>query len=195
MLTDEHFDQLVQEVQILQLINHRNKNQHRLLTWWKYFRLLLSQLKRLVILQHHPLLEQNPSQQDVIDKLFQKKIFTRCYYEFNGIIALGQFLLLGLTLVGSLSKVHEILVLYKVDKSTAPVQTAPLGEELGEEIEFPVANNDNKVGLEFLDKKEGTDLRSPEPTSNSNSTKRKHDSKEKKKKKKKKKTDIDMLFD
>lgn len=218
MLTDEHYQELVNEVQILQLINHRNKNQHRLLTWWKYFRLLLSLLKKIVLLQPEQPDKQleSPQQQQAIQKMFQKKIFTKCYYEFNGIIALGQFLLLGLALVSSLSKVHEILAPYKVVKFTDTVQDTPMDEELGEEVEIGVPENHDTEAMGHLvekpkpshtpknlhQKAAPSKVYSLTPESDSKypgenkgtGKKRKHD-KDKKKKSKKAKTDIDLLFD
>lgn len=198
MLSEIHFQQLVNEVGILQLINHRNKNQHRLLTWWKYFRLLLSHLKKIILLQD----SESSNQQIVINKLFQKLIISKCYYEFNGIIALGQFLLLGLTLISSLSKVHEILQSYRIQKSGYKTENITLvDEELGEEIELPQTT---EKSVDVLDQPNITRSISPEPELDSHthskpksksSKKRKNEDKEGKKKKKKKKTDIDLLFD
>lgn len=196
VLTEEHYQQLLNEVRILQLINHRNKNQHRLLTWWKYFRLLLSHLKQIV-LWHLP--SHRSLQQQAIEKLFKKKIFNKCYYEFNGIIVLSQFLLLGLSLVSSLSKVYEILVGYKPQsKSYDRNIIDEVDEELGEEIEYP-QSFDTRQAVES--NSETNHLNPPtsvEPESSDTTKKRKFDDKDdkkkKKKKSKKKKTDIDLLF-
>ncbi|KAF8004282.1 hypothetical protein HF325_001730 [Metschnikowia pulcherrima] len=42
--------------------------------------------------------------------MIKKRLFTRCHYSFSGIVALGQFVGLGLTLIASLSAIHSIIV-------------------------------------------------------------------------------------
>lgn len=41
--------------------------------------------------------------------MVNRSLFSKAYYEFNGIIALGQFINLGLALVGSLSAIYSVV--------------------------------------------------------------------------------------
>lgn len=41
--------------------------------------------------------------------MLRKKLFTKAFFEFNGIIALGQFINLGLALLGATSSIHSLL--------------------------------------------------------------------------------------
>jgi ribonuclease MRP protein subunit RMP1 len=134
-LTPDAARALQQEYAILHLVWHRNKNQHRALHWWRYFNMLQRHVR--AILNAHFL--RMPAQVATrIAHLRRKKIMDKAYWEFNGIIALGQFVTLGLTLVGALAKIWSILC--PADVERAPLAghqagaTSIADDDMGEEV-------------------------------------------------------------
>lgn len=124
----ERWDELVDEIKLLHLIYHRNKNQHRNQHWWRYFLILLSNLKNLTV------------GLTTVDKIMSKKIIEKCYREFHGIIALGQFINLGFVLIGCISRIGVILSDgYEVRQPKKPIEVkirqVDINEDMGEEIE------------------------------------------------------------
>lgn len=185
----EDHTSLSNEVRILQLIYHRNKNQHRMATWWRYFQMLLRHLKHFFINDDYKIIE-------LINK---KKLMKKCFYEFYGIIKLGQFMSLGFVLVASLSRIHKLLERFstspvivdmKDDKIQAIAQL-DLGEDVGEEVILEeVTNVSGKVESESLSFNSKTSsVETDQKTSEKHKSKR-----SKEKKKKKKKSDIDLIF-
>lgn len=158
-------DSLINEFEILHLIYHRNYNQHRLQVWWKYFNILHRKLRLISI----TLLEAVNSKDrevrskrkdeglDLICYLFKKNILKRAYFEFNGIIALGQYITLGLALIGSLSKIYcllnsliEVHIPRKLIKTSQVRGTiSTIDQDIGEEVKEIEA-------VRALDKVEGT---------------------------------------
>lgn len=120
-ITSDRRDQLKHEYGILHLIYHRNHNQHRVLIWWKYLNIIHRNIRKILKLLVDLEFIKSPQQirhkeqqiLDIIKYLIKKRVFTKAYYEFNGIIALGQFVTLGLALVGNLSKIYCILQYFK----------------------------------------------------------------------------------
>lgn len=90
---------LVNEYQIVHLIYYRSRNQHRISTWWKYFSILHRKLRWVV---------DNPEDGTTI-RYLRKRLLPKCYWEFNLMIALGQFINLGIALVGVVAKVDALL--------------------------------------------------------------------------------------
>ncbi|KAK6455496.1 uncharacterized protein RJT20DRAFT_3170 [Scheffersomyces xylosifermentans] len=158
LITQSQTELLTTEYNILHLLYHRGRNQHRITVWWKYLNILHRQVRKIVKLSidigriKSTETKKHKQQQivDIVGYLVKRKVFTKAYYEFNGIIALGQFINLGLTLVGNLAKLHEILVgitgvkdvlkvtnTVQVQKASKSVQQAiDTGDDLGEVIEF-----------------------------------------------------------
>lgn len=155
------YKELVNEYEILHLLYHRNRNQHGSAEWWGVFNILHRQLRQLIKLlvdiQHLKTKKTVDNRKEriysIIRYLINKKIFTRGYYQFNGIIALGQYITLGLALVGNLAKIHQLLLEFEgvhsklqtgakkaieLQKKTVAgtlQQENDLGEELGEVIQ------------------------------------------------------------
>ncbi|SCV00735.1 LAME_0G11672g1_1 [Lachancea meyersii CBS 8951] len=147
--------QLHQELRYIQLIYHRNKNQHKVAVWWKHF----NELKRsvgqvLVLIQNDKVRKVEVIRlRNLIQKLRKRQI-SRMYYSFNGVVGLGQFVTLGVVLVGLLAKIKAlydaIYELYEAEFKTfgllekqtvsdpshiSSEQIGTLnGEEIGEEI-------------------------------------------------------------
>lgn len=58
---------------------------------------------------------------DIVNFLLDKKLFTKLHYEFGSILALGQYVTLGLGLVGLISKLHALLLSFEgISKREAP---------------------------------------------------------------------------
>lgn len=116
-IASDQKDKLKQEYGILHLIYHRNYNQHRVLIWWKYLNIIHRNVRKILkilvdlelIKNSHQIRHKEQQILDIIKYMMKKRVFTKAYYEFNGIIALGQFVTLGLALVGNLSKIYCIL--------------------------------------------------------------------------------------
>ncbi|CAR25097.1 Rmp1p [Lachancea thermotolerans CBS 6340] len=102
-------DKLHQEVRYVLLINHRNKNQHRMAVWWKHFNeLKRSSAQVLELLQHQKLNAVQLRKLYSLLNKFQKKQLSRMYYSFNGVVGLGQFVTLGVVLIGLLARVNAL---------------------------------------------------------------------------------------
>ncbi|KAH3902008.1 uncharacterized protein SCODWIG_03327 [Saccharomycodes ludwigii] len=135
----ECLTQLEQEYRIIVLINHRNKNQHKVATWWMSFNILKRKTCKTIhllrlyfdakqlnqkIIQSTKQTKKTKVIKERLKKLrninlylislydilcyFQKKQLKSIYYNFNGIIALGQFATLGVVLVGILARIYSL---------------------------------------------------------------------------------------
>lgn len=116
MLSATRLKNLENEFGILHLLYHRNHNQHRVAVWWRYLdmvrRGIRKILRRIYDIQEAKKIKvrENLHKEAVqIASHLLTKVFPKAFYEFNGIIALGQFINLGLALVGSLSSLHSQL--------------------------------------------------------------------------------------
>jgi len=95
-----------QEERLIRLIHHRNKNQHRVAIWWKQFCTLKRVVTQIVVLlQHWNRLEINALYH--ITHKFIRTHVKKMYYEFNGVITLGQFPTLGVVLIGLLGRIYH----------------------------------------------------------------------------------------
>ncbi|KAH3680206.1 hypothetical protein WICMUC_000471 [Wickerhamomyces mucosus] len=149
IIPKENRELLEREYNLIRLLHHRNKNQHRVAVWWKNLNSLKRYLTKLL-----PLLNRKPNQFNInkalkIAKFLKNHIVKACFRSFNEIIALGQFITLGMTLLGLLARVnHELLQIRGINetiadsintvKNTENFDLGPdsdLGEELGEVIE------------------------------------------------------------
>ncbi|CEP61399.1 Rmp1p LALA0_S03e01992g [Lachancea lanzarotensis] len=159
MVSKEHAlaHQLHQELRYILLIYHRNKNQHKMAIWWRHF----NELKRsagqvLVLIQKDKLKRSEVTRLWSLVVKLRKHQISRMYYSFNGVVGLGQFVTLGVVLIGILAKINalynDIFENYKsnfesiglLKQCDVPVPlvitNTQLGlfadEELGEEVEI-----------------------------------------------------------
>ncbi|SGZ55024.1 CIC11C00000005272 [Sungouiella intermedia] len=117
-LPPDKLAKLESEYGILHLIYCRSKNQHRVAVWWRYFSLVHRKVRTILVkfqtmeitklLKKRELLRQEAI--DTAAYLFKKKVLKKALYEFHGIIALGQFINLGILLVGNVSSIYNILL-------------------------------------------------------------------------------------
>ncbi|KAI5849481.1 hypothetical protein DFP73DRAFT_295400 [Morchella snyderi] len=100
------------ESDLLHLLFHRNKNQHRSGKWWKWFGMLRRSIRKLL----------NPSEEDGDAnkrvEYMRRVLVPSCYSAFTSVIADTQFAPLGLTLLAILARVHAIV---GPEKKEAPV--------------------------------------------------------------------------
>lgn len=142
---------LVSEFQVLHVVFYRFHNQHRVAVWWRYVALLHLKVRQIVIKAENIAVTKKIKARErlraeacqIARYLIKKQIFKRLYYEVNSIIALGQFVTLGLALLGSLSALYpHILQIYQLAQSILPsraplrIQETAADDDLGEEIVF-----------------------------------------------------------
>ncbi|KHJ34811.1 putative ribonuclease mrp protein subunit rmp1 [Erysiphe necator] len=135
--------------QLLHLAHHRNKNQHRVSRWYKYFGQLRRQISKLIleldtfataikvacdvtttntsesvttnkyVLSAKKKIEQR-------NKFLHKILLPKCYLAFGNLIADNQYAVLGIMLMGLLASVNNIL-------STLPISNQE--EKISDSIE------------------------------------------------------------
>ncbi|KAI9881387.1 MAG: hypothetical protein M1830_003394 [Pleopsidium flavum] len=96
----------LQEVsKLLQLMFHRNKNQHRLTKWWKR----LSMLKRSVTKLLREIAAKETEAVKTRVCYMAELLLPKCYLAFTNVIADQQFAAMGLVLLANLAKVSRII--------------------------------------------------------------------------------------
>ncbi|RPB16048.1 hypothetical protein P167DRAFT_602707 [Morchella conica CCBAS932] len=91
------------ESDLLHLLFHRNKNQHRSGKWWKWFGMLRRNIRKLL----HPSAEDGDANKRV--EYMRRVLVPSCYSAFTSVVADTQFAPLGLTLLAILARVHAIV--------------------------------------------------------------------------------------
>ncbi|ANZ75156.1 BA75_02794T0 [Komagataella pastoris] len=124
IISDENLNKLNTEFEVLYLLYHRNSNQHKTAAWWSNFNLLLRKLRCILTLS---LDVQDLSKKTKLankEELIREKLYTivqisqylasktiaSSYRQFYSVIALGQFITLGFTLIGLLARVYCVLL-------------------------------------------------------------------------------------
>lgn len=146
----ETLDSLRQESYIIHLLYHRNKNQHKNSLWWKHLHILKRVVSKVLELELLP--NKSEFQWRSLHSLLRRltlKQRNKVYYDFNTLIAQGQFLTLGVVLLAAFARVHSVFIRLLVahsrdfevfDQPPTNVKFAThtveqlINEELGEEI-------------------------------------------------------------
>lgn len=203
LIPKESLAALDHEYGIIRLIYHRNKNQHRVASWWKHLDSLKRYLTKLISLIYTYSRKAKEKIRQKVLKVARHLYLNICrsaFRAFNGIIALGQFITLGLTLVGVLGKVYHHVGTIEGLRETNSNRSksidvdynnvdlgADLREELGEEVAYNEGEEEKKrKSVEPLD----LSIRKKKKTTKDDQG----NDKDKKKKKKKKKSAIDDIF-
>lgn len=151
LLPEKSLKKLQNEYEILHLLYVRNYNQHRVAKWWRYFEMIHLNVRKILKKAYNM---ETSKKIRVREKLrmeavniarymVRKKLFTKAFFEFNGIIALGQFVALGFALLGGTSSVFSLL--NEIDG----VQSSHFGVNSESKAETPVAgNDDDDLGVE-----------------------------------------------
>ncbi|KAE8145549.1 hypothetical protein BDV25DRAFT_69228 [Aspergillus avenaceus] len=99
---------------ILQLIYHRNKNQHRKTKWWKWLSILKRNTWNLArSLEHVLSLGGIKSSPETYKQYLVTYIFPNCYQAFSMVVADGQFSTLGTVLLGTLARLTKAMGMNK----------------------------------------------------------------------------------
>lgn len=206
---------LQQENRLIMLLFHRNKNQHRVAKWWKQFSTLKRVIRKVLnILQNWHKSRQNELYYNI--NKFLKVYVKKMYYEFNGVITLGQFPTLGVVLIGHLSRIHHLFkeLLPLIEKQIADKiiqkqndnlvqksisvndeELATLATENNEELGEIITETEIQDSKEFSSALEGVNIKTNDKVQDKRNTKNKVDKiKKKKKKSKKSKSAIDSIF-
>ncbi|KZF21264.1 hypothetical protein L228DRAFT_284319 [Xylona heveae TC161] len=111
---------------LFHLIFHRNKNQHRLTKWWRWFAMLRRSTDRLLLELEH--VKSTPSFAEEAEALAQRAgarveyisevLVPRCHLAFKNLTSDNQFAPLGLVLMANLSRLDSILGRYYARKNT-----------------------------------------------------------------------------
>ncbi|CCK67973.1 Rmp1p KNAG_0A02840 [Huiozyma naganishii CBS 8797] len=183
---------LQQEYRLIQLVYHRNRNQHQSARWWNRFNML----KRNCDAVLRELMRGDPHVVRMYRLLGSlRKQLPQTYYAFNGVIALNQFVTLGVVLVGLLSRVFA---LYNqiTDEFTEQFKALACKRRVTSSQIQPVTPSQpttEELGVELnLLMTEVTSSRTP-PSPTVPATKSR-ETKTKKRKPKKKKSAIDSIF-
>lgn len=222
-LAPSKINRLENEFGILHLIYHRNYNQHRVAVWWKLLDMIHRNVRKILfklrsiddtkkILMKERLHREAVA---VARYMIKKGVFKKASYDFNSIIALGQFVTLGMVLVASLSAIYSLVselhdaasVRVEEPKARKPTKVeafTDLGEEINEDLlKLPFVVNeslnfaldDPKRELRYDSLKEKkykvTELKKSE---NKNLMREKTKNKNQKRDKKKKRNAIDDIF-
>lgn len=220
-LAPSKIDRLETEFGILHLLYHRNYNQHHVAGWWKLLNMLHRNVRKILerlrsiedtkkILAKERLYDEATR---IAQHMIKSGLFKRASYDFNSIIALGQFVTLGMVLIASLSAIYSVVAdladgnRSKVDAPKHEIKkNLDLADDLGEEIlpdlieniKTPTPVNVVKVDIPKKSayeeapykviKKEKKEKRAKE------AGEKEKPKKEKKKKEKKKKSAMDDIF-
>ncbi|CCH41692.1 Ribonuclease MRP protein subunit [Wickerhamomyces ciferrii] len=196
IIPKESLDNLEHEYGLLKLIFHRNKNQHRVTTWWKHLNQLKRYLTKLISLIHSYNKIFNQTTKTKLLSIARHLYFKLCksaYRSFNGIVALGQFITLGLTLIGILGKIyHELGMIDGIrDKENKKVRNEVGSLDKGDVVDRGFGYGDD-VGEE-LGEELGEEVGTVEQIHNEVEKKRKSSNQELPKKKKKKENELGDL--
>lgn len=150
--TDDQWNALYNEFELLHLVAHRNANQHRRATWWKNFNVLHRKLRQLLLLRLDQQLFENEgktchlvwtklggpryvkrtvfrSPQFTLKRLARYilvKLLPICMRMSYTVIEMGQFIALGFTLEGMVSRIWSVMKELGMDEpiATENVQVA-----------------------------------------------------------------------
>ncbi|SCV04611.1 LAMI_0H17524g1_1 [Lachancea mirantina] len=103
---------LNQEHRVIRLLYHRNKNQHRKSIWWAQFNQLKRCVSNVIAVIERGKSSSAKKRKELCSLVgrFTGRQAGKFYYSFNGIISLGQFVTLGIVLVGILARVYDLFL-------------------------------------------------------------------------------------
>ncbi|RFU25992.1 hypothetical protein B7463_g10355, partial [Scytalidium lignicola] len=139
---------------LLNLANHRNKNQHRLSKWWKEFSQLRRHVSKLISELSDPELrfvhestapkkkpkkekqDRGKESRDKVElrvEFLEDVLIPKCYMAFSNVVADNQYSTLGLLLIGCLARIQKaIRPLRRVEEVKTVVDDIPLPSKTDE---------------------------------------------------------------
>ncbi|KAI9785017.1 MAG: hypothetical protein M1839_001214 [Geoglossum umbratile] len=124
---------------LLHVITHRNKNQHRLAKWWKWF----SMLRRSINHLRTELDGRDPLRTNMRMAYMRDILLHKCYRAFSNVVADSQFSAIGLVLVAILARVNRIIRAHGADAEPhAPALSTAFELRVDEDFGEAVARGD-----------------------------------------------------
>ena len=189
--------QLRDDLDLIHLLFHRNKNQHRLLKWWQWIATLRRNLSKLLF--EHDLItaaKTTPNRNAAVANYEARLAFMRrvvvpsAYAAFGTVIAMKSFAPLGLVLTGVLARVWVIIRPtegeLKAAEATQAATMAALDAEMGVVVSREAYAESDRGAAKSLDRNEKISMTD---ALRELSSREKEEEGEKKKTKKKKKKD------
>ncbi|KAI9810955.1 MAG: hypothetical protein M1827_005686 [Pycnora praestabilis] len=105
VLSDKDITELREVFEILYLLMHRNKNQHRLTHWWKWISMLRRHLTKL--LQEATAREHIKCAARV--EYLRDLLIPKCHRALTNVVADSQFSVLGLVLLANVARINRIV--------------------------------------------------------------------------------------
>lgn len=169
---------LQQELDTIQLLHHHNRNQHRGATWYKYVKLLKSSLTRILsaaAIKHNEskgaAKKQKIYQEMRRNTLYEDQVHDflcrhqSMYIGFTRVIGTGQYVALGMILLGVLARCWQViqrLVTAKTSSDEAEVESMDTkrletvhGDDEGVVVERGTSEVELTPSLEVISKKPG----------------------------------------
>lgn len=210
MLPKDKLERLQTEYAILHLIYHRNHNQHRVAIWWRYLNMVHRGVRKVLrgiyeVEEAKKIKRREQLQKEVVVTAnhLLLRVMSKAFHHFHGVIALGQFVNLGLVLVANLSALRALLQeIEGVGKREMKVEEplpVEVDDDIGEEVAYELVSKPpipKKIEIEVKPEKR-TPVIDIDHLSQDHEKKKKKKSKldsEKKKKKKKSKSVMDDIF-
>lgn len=147
--TATHLTQLENEYGILHMLFHRDHNQHRGAVWWRYLNILHRRVRLILKLSYDSRNTTNSlkiakKNREIIENvryLNRRGLVRTAYFHFHSILALGQFVSLGFTLLACLSKISELL------GQICGKEVAILAFKIPAVVKRSIAENDLETGV------------------------------------------------
>ncbi len=181
---------LHQEYRYIHLVYHRNKNQHGDTHWWSQFNILKRSISQILRQCQYNKVERQSCKYAI--RRFLKIQLPAIYYAFQGLLTMGQFVTLGVVLVGLLARCRSLLLQLQPEEEIIEIKK-PV--EINNDIIQGISSVDEDLGLEIIeDMPVEEDVSLPKLAKEDlNKTKRSKKT-SKKKKGKKSKSAIDSIF-
>ncbi|KAI9718972.1 MAG: hypothetical protein M1812_003857 [Candelaria pacifica] len=90
---------------ILHLLSHRNRNQHRVSKWWRWFSMLRRSVGKFLCELHS-----SDGKRSIARLEYMREILIpKCHLAFSSVVADNQFSALGLVLLSSLARISKLI--------------------------------------------------------------------------------------
>lgn len=183
---------LHQEYRYIQLVYHRNKNQHGATHWWRHFNILKRSISQILRQCQYNKIERQSCKYAI--KRFLKVQLPTIYYQFQDILTMGQFITLGVVLMGLLARCRSLLLQLQPEDDVVEIKTPKQSIKEASEV-TPFASSGEDLGLEIIEDTQAEEsllnLKTMKEDSNTVKKNKKHS---KKSKSKKNKSAIDSIF-
>lgn len=183
---------LHQEYRYIQLVYHRNKNQHGSTHWWRHFNTLKRSISQILRQCQYNKVERESCKYAI--KRFLKVQLPAIYYAFQGVLTMGQFVTLGVVLMGLLARSRALLLQLQPEDDVVEIKTPKESSKEVSEV-IPSVSGGEDLGMEIVeDAPVEQSLLQLKPTKEDSHKVKKNKKQSKKSKSKKSKSAIDSIF-